>query len=247
MNERYDYYILYSMQRGKILKFFLQCHTFVACVFCFLALGLNKLSLNSTTVFDKRSEFNAPYQVSGSFVRLISAGYWFASSDWFWIQSLSVISTSQYSDLRAQLLRGYYNIILDLDRDFYEVYEQAGIAFSVLFEKPDYAIEFLERGAKRYREGSAPQAFWTHPYSLYIHLAYVYGFEINDWAKSKEAYLNASKIKGAPIYLTDMSAWLKEEGSERVLAVKILKVLIRNASDELVRKRYIEKLKEYES
>jgi hypothetical protein len=44
-----------------------------------------------------------------------------------------------------------------------------------------------------------------------------------------------------------MKSWLKEEGSDRKLAVRVLKVMILNTSDVDLKKRYEAKLKAYES
>ncbi|MBS1959640.1 MAG: hypothetical protein JST80_09235 [Bdellovibrionales bacterium] len=179
-------------------------------------------------------------------MKLISAGYWAAAVDYLWIQNLGMIGSGKYSNETLKLTHDDYRLALDLDPDFYELYEQAGVLFSFFHESPDDAIEFLAAGIRRYESGLAPPDFWTHPATLYIFLAYTYAFQKNDWTRARETYLRAAGVQNSPLYLSKMKEWLKEKSSERILAIRVLKILIANTKDDFIRKKYEEKLKQYE-
>jgi hypothetical protein len=201
----------------------------------------------------KEVEFNQPklfkaaeYQLTPQFFKFISSGFWPAAHDYLWIRTLQIIGTGNFSkDILLESI-GFYRLSIALDPYFYEVYDQAAVNFSCLFDAAYPALEFLDKGIRVYEHGSPPEKFWRHPYSLYMYRAYIHAFMLNDWVHAKDDYLKASQMRGAPRYLQEMQKWLKEEGSESVLAVKVLKLMIRNTDDQKLKQKYQEKLRHYE-
>jgi hypothetical protein len=223
-------------------RVFFHRHTFVA-----LLVGAASLWSASKMTFTQPQGFNATqYQLSAPFFRFISAGFWPAAVDTLWIQTIQKIGTANYALETLPEVREFYRLATDLDPNFYELYEQGAVLFSFFYESGDAAREILENGIRVYEGGKTTSKFWTHPATLYIFLANAYAFQLNDWSKAKEVYLRASQVPNAPEYLVRMQGWLQKEGSEKVLAVRVLRLLVQNTDDLVVRAKYEEKLKTYE-
>ena len=212
-----------------------------------LVLGGIFLGFNSKIRFDQPKVFNAThYQLSPAFFKFVTAGFWPAAVDTLWIQTIQTIGTANYSLDTLPATVSFYDLATQLDPKFYELYEQAGVLFLFFYEAPAPALEILQKGIKAYESGEMPPKFWTHPYTLYLFLANVYAFQLNDWAKAKEIYLRASEVKGSPEYLQHMKVWLVKEGSEKILASRVLQMLIKNTDDVGIQNKYKEMLKRYE-
>ena len=188
----------------------------------------------------------ADYQLTPQFFRFVSCGFWPAAADFLWIQTLERVGSANYAPETLPEVLGFYRLTTSLDPNFYEAYDQAAVMMAFFYEAAYPALEMLDRGIKVYENGDPPKAFWTHPYSLYMYRAYVNAFLKNDWVEAKRDYLRASYVEGSPSYLKGMREWLKKEGSEKKLAVKVLKLLIMNSKDPVIRLKYQEKLKHYE-
>ena len=221
------------------LRDFFHRHTFVA-----LLLGSGCLWSASRLKIEQPFSSNATqYQLSASFFKWVTGGFWPAAVDALWIQTLQKVSADGYTSNNLAASREFYRLATDLDPVFYELYEQAGVLFLFYYEAPEPAREILEKGIRAYEAGITPSQFWTHPYTLYIFLANVYAFQMNDWPKAKETYLRAALVPRAPHYLVQMQSWLKTEGSEKILAQRVLRQLIDHTDDAFVRSKYEEKLK----
>jgi len=188
----------------------------------------------------------AEYQLTPSFFKFISMGFWPAAADLLWIQTLQKIGAANYSPDTALEVLGFYRIATALDPNFYEIYDQAAVLFSFFYELPRPALEMIDRGISVYETKNPPAKFWTHPYSLYLYRAYVNAFLRNDWSAARDDYLKAAYTRGSPEYLQSMKVWLQQEGSEKRLAVRVLRLLIQNSNNPVVRQKYQEKLKQYE-
>ncbi len=223
-------------------RFFFSSQTLLAVILCpFLLIAGERIQFNQQKMFNATQ-----YQFTSQFFKFITIGFWPAAVDGLWISTIQNASTTSKSTELIEETSHFYELATDLDPNFYELYDQAGILYSVLFEEPDAAIHFLKKGIQTYLEKKPPAKFWTHPYTLFIYLAYVQAYQKNDWSEAKKSFLAASMVPGAPQYLMQMREWLNKENSEKILAQRILKILIQNAQDEKVKQKYEEKLKQYE-
>ena len=195
-----------------------------------------KLKVKGDTVFE----------LTPPFFKLTTAGYWPAAVELLWIRTLQGAEGNEDTASVKTEFSQFYRLVQALDPYFYETYEQGAIFFSFISEDPDRALEVLDRGIQVYDSGLAPKKFWTHPYSLFIFRAYVNGFLKNDFKSAKSDFLKAAEIPNSPSYLTSMKSWLKEEGSEKALAIRVLKRLAESTSDPQIKKKYLEKLNIYE-
>jgi|GEM_PF-1818472 len=224
------------------LRLFFHRQAFVAAI-----LGGLCLWLAGRVSISQQPSLNVPsYQLSAPFFKFVTAGFWPAAVDGLWIRTIQDVGSARYTPATLPEAREFYRLATDLDPDFYELYEQGGILFFFFYESADAAQEILNKGISVYESGSTPPKFWTHPYTLYLFLANVYAFQLNDWGRAKEVYLRAAKVPHAPSYLIGMQTWLQKEGSEKILAQKTLRLLIEHTDDDTVREKYREMLKKYE-
>jgi hypothetical protein len=177
-----------------------------------------------------------PKPYSTKFFKFVMMGYWPAAVDWFWIQTLQIIGTKNHPLELKPSVFAFYELATDLDPRFQELYLQASTMFGFLYNSPDEAIHFLEKGIKN------TSSHWEQPHLLYLILAYYYSFEKNDWAKAKEQYLKASEQPGSPLYLRDMKNWLQEDGAEKKLGKKVLSMMINQTRNEKLKEEYQKKL-----
>jgi hypothetical protein len=227
-------------------KFFLDWHGFVASLFLLAVLALNANAIRwVSSTSSKRSSFNSGYPLTPGFVKWVTAGYWPAAADYLWIDGISEIGKNRYTEENFRRSYEVYDLGTKLDPDFYELYEQAGVLFSFFYENADASLEFLNRGIRRYESGVVPRGYWTHPVTLYIHRAYVWAYQKNDWHRARQAYLAAAEVPNGPAYLQRMKVWMKTEKSERILAIRVLERLIYATSDEKIRSKYEDKLRSY--
>jgi len=180
------------------------------------------------------------------FFKFVTIGYWPAAVDWMWIQAIQIGGSKNYSPELIPPTRFFYEMVTDIDPKFYALYEQGGVLFSFFFHAPEESIHLLEKGIRAFNGFTDEEKRvkgWSHPYTLHLLLAYVYSFEVHDWAKAKECFLKAANVPGAPKYLQAMRTWLNEKGSEKVLAHRVLVLLVQNTTDPVLKTQYEEKLK----
>jgi hypothetical protein len=184
---------------------------------------------------------SAEYQLTPEFFKFITFGFWPAAADLLWIQTLQKVGAANYAPDTLPEVLGFYQLSTSLDPNFYEAYDQSAVLFAFFYEAAFPALQMLDRGIQVYETGNPPKRFWTHPYSLYLYRAYVNAFLRNDWQSAKNDYLKASYVDGSPAYLQNMRIWLKEEGSEKKLAKRVLTLLIQNSRDPVIKAKYQEK------
>jgi hypothetical protein len=222
---------------------FFHPHAGIALIVCF-----SLVSVMRTVEFKAdRVVTDTGYELTPPFFRFVTAGFWPAAVDYLWIETLQGIGQGDFPKATLARLVTFYRLVQNLDPDFFESYEHGAISFAMYFEAPEAALEVLDRGILAYESGRVPQKFWTRPYSLYLLRAYTNSFVKGDFKAAKIDYLRASEVPGSPLYLQNMKKWLKEEGAERVLAVRVLKQMILHADDPELKSKYEQKLRVYEN
>ena len=225
-----------------ILRSLLHRQSLLALILCpLLFFGAEKMKLQQPKVLTP-----SLYQYTPLFFKFVTAGFWPAAVDGLWIRTLQFIGEGNYAPATLPEAEHFYDLATDLDPNFYELYDQAGLLFLFFYENPERAEKFLKKGIDVFLHHSPPKDFWFHPHTLYIYLAYVQAFQENNWAEAKKTYLAAAELPTCPQYILNMKKWLKEENSEKILAKKVLNTLIENTTDEAIKQKYQEKLKHYE-
>jgi hypothetical protein len=216
------------------------------CIFALILCPLLWVAMTNVEFPQPKLFRSGEYQLTPQFFKFVSFGFWPAAADVLWMQTLQSVGAANYAPETLPEVLGFYRLITSLDPNFYVAYDQAAVLFAFFYEASDPAVELIDRGIKVYQTGHPPMKFWTHPYSLYMYRAYVNAFLRNDWPAAKQDYLDAGNVKNSPQYLQSMKVWLKEEGSEKKLAHKVLTLLVSNATDPVIKAKYQEKLKHYE-
>src|SRR5262249_9050789 len=100
-------------------------------------------------------------------------------------------------------------------------------------DRPDLAIQLIERGIRENPE------HWR----FYANLGYIYYFEVHDYAKSSEAFLEGSKKPGALVWMKVMAARIAAIGNSLDTSKMLWAEIARSSTDETVRKNAITHLK----
>ena len=91
--------------------------------------------------------------------------------------------------------------------------------------KPELGIELLERGIR------ANPEFWR----FYEDLGFIYYFELMDYRKSAEAFLEGSKKPGAMIWMKTFAARISEKGETLETSVMLWSEIYNSASDPSIK------------
>lgn len=92
--------------------------------------------------------------------------------------------------------------------------------------RPDLAVQLIERGIRENPE------HWR----FYTNLGYIYYFEVHDYAKSSEAFLEGSKRPGAREWMKVMAARIAAIGDSLETSKLLWAEIARSSSDPTVRK-----------
>jgi len=91
--------------------------------------------------------------------------------------------------------------------------------------RPDLAVELIQRGIK------ANPDYWR----LYQDLGFVYYYDLKDYKKASEAFLEGSKKPGSQLWMKVMAAKIAEEGESFSTSVFLWRDLYENTKDPLLK------------
>ncbi len=91
--------------------------------------------------------------------------------------------------------------------------------------RPDLAVELIQRGIK------ANPEYWR----LYQDLGFVYYFDLKDYRKASEAFLEGSRKPEAQVWMKVMAAKIAEEGESFSTSVFLWRDLYENTKDPLLK------------
>jgi hypothetical protein len=179
--------------------------------------------------------------------RAITFGHLAAGVDLLWLRTITDPAYAHV--LPGHHAPAFYNLDLatDLDPAFYELYELGSYALTIVRDDNTGARDLLRKGIHFYREDlknyppGFAERYWTRPYSLYITLAYVYLYELNDMPSAAQVFREAAALPGAPAYLSKLKERLEKPGGEYEVALKLVDFLIQSAPDDAARDRLLEK------
>ncbi|HEX9919523.1 MAG TPA: hypothetical protein VGA87_10165 [Pyrinomonadaceae bacterium] len=172
--------------------------------------------------------------------RRLSLGFNAFVADWYWMRALQYVGRKvtahegaiQIDDLSAlnlKILAPLLENATTLDPQFLVAYEYGAIVLP--------AVD-VEAAVKLVRKGIAanPQA-WR----LYSYLGYIY-WQQNRFQEASETYAAASRIPGAPAWLSSMSAQMATKGGSRETARAIYQNMYRQTDDEQMKKLSLARL-----
>jgi hypothetical protein len=165
---------------------------------------------------------------SGPMLRFMSLEYAPLVADLYWTRAVQYYGArAGQHDLteRLELLWPLLDITTTLDPNLIPAY-RFGATF--LAEppprgagKPELAVELLYRGIK-----SNPE-YWR----LYEDLGFVYYFDLHDFEKASNAFLEGSKVPGAMVWMKVLAARVAERGETRETSAFLWNEIYSSATD----------------
>ncbi len=162
---------------------------------------------------------------NGTLIHYLALDHRGLMADLWWIRSLIYVRQHFWGDRKFIFLNHLYQIITDLDPHFLTAYTYGGIFLALIADKPNLAIELLEKGLK-----NNPNA-WELPYDMGL---YAYK-RMNDPERAAQYYQIASQIPGSPDLLKGNVAMLLTRAGQRELALKKWQDMYDTATDESIR------------
>lgn len=179
--------------------------------------------------------------------RAVTFGQLGTGIDLLWLRTLADPSIAHVAPGRHP--RAYYDLDLatDLDPAFFELYNLGSYVLTIIRDDNEGARDLLLKGRTFHRERLAayPEAFrerfWARAWSLYITLAYVQLFELEDMPSAARTFAEAAELPGAPKYLRSLKDKLERPGGQYEVALRLLAHLHETAPDDDSRRRLEEK------
>jgi hypothetical protein len=165
--------------------------------------------------------------------RRLALGFESLLADIYWIRAVVYFGRQRLSD-RAdknyELLFPYLDFVTALDPRFAPAYRFGAIFLSEPPpggpNRPDLAIQLLQRGAGRFPER------WE-----YLHdIAFVYHWTFKDFAQAATWMQRASEIPGAPLWLKSSAARMLEQGNDRASARALWEQMRDSAEEEWLKR-----------
>ena len=136
-------------------------------------------------------------------------------------------------DSNFVLLASLLDIATELDPHLIVAYKFGGIFLAQKAPqgaaRPDLAVKLLYRGIAENPD----------EWRLWADVGFIYYWDMHDYKKAAEAYLEGSRHPGAAIWMKPMAAQLAAEGGSRQVSVFLWSEIYRTATNELIRKNAV--------
>jgi len=168
---------------------------------------------------------------SGRMLKTMSLEYAPLMADFYWTRAVQFYGNKHVrGDANLELLWPLLDITTTLDPNLIVAYRFGAIFLSQRAPsgagRPDLAVQLIQRGIQ------ANPGYWR----LYEDLGFVYYFDLKDYQKASEAFLEGSKSPQALIWMKIMAARIAAEGESYETSVFLWNDIYRNSNDPQVRK-----------
>ena len=178
---------------------------------------------------------------SGKLLKMVSLEYAPLMADFYWTRVVQFYGNKHVrGDANLELLWPLLDITTTLDPNLLPAYRFGAIFLSQKAPtgagRPDLAVQLIERGIK------ANPDFWR----LYEDLGFVYYFDLKDYKKASEAFLEGSKQPGALVWMKVMAAKIAADGESYETSAFLWNDLYTTATDPKIKenaKLHLELLK----
>lgn len=178
---------------------------------------------------------------SGKLLKIMSLEYAPLMADFYWTRVVQFYGNKHVrGDANMELLWPLLDITTTLDPNLLPAYRFGAIFLSQKAPtgagRPDLAVQLIERGIK------ANPDFWR----LYEDLGFVYYFDLKDYKKASEAFLEGSKQPGALVWMKVMAAKIAADGESYETSAFLWNDLYTTATDPKIKenaKLHLELLK----
>lgn len=167
---------------------------------------------------------------SGPLLKAMSLEYAPLMADLYWTRAVQYYGNKHANhQANIDLLWPLLDVTTTLDPNLIVAYRFGAMFLSEAppsgAGKPELGIELLERGIR------ANPEFWR----FYEDLGFIYYFELMDYRKSAEAFLEGSKKPGAMIWMKTFAARISEKGETLETSVMLWSEIYNSASDPSIK------------
>ena len=168
---------------------------------------------------------------SGKLMKVMSLEYTPLMADIYWTRVVQYYGNKHVrGQANLDLLWPLLDITTTLDPNLLVAYRFGALFLSQAAPagagRPDLAVELIQRGIK------ANPEYWR----LYEDLGFVYYFDLKDYQKASEAFLEGGKKPNAQIWMKVMAAKIAAEGESFSTSVFLWQDIYQSASDPSVKK-----------
>jgi tetratricopeptide (TPR) repeat protein len=168
---------------------------------------------------------------SGKLMKVMSLEYAPLMADIYWTRVVQYYGNKHVrGQANLELLWPLLDITTTLDPNLVIAYRFGAMFLSQAAPtgagRPDLAVELIRRGIQ------ANPEYWR----LHEDLGFVYYFDLKDYQKASEAFLEGSKKPGAQIWMKVMAAKIAAEGESFSTSMFLWKDIYESASDPSIKK-----------
>jgi len=166
---------------------------------------------------------------SGAMLKIVSLEYAPLVADLYWTRVVQYYGSKQeQSESRVELLWPLLDVTTTLDPHLIAAYRFGSTFLSEPAPRgagrPDLGVQLIERGIRENPE------YWR----LYEDLGFIYYFDLQDYQKAANAFLEGSRTPGAMIWMKTFAARISAEGENRQLSTMLwTEVYNSNTSKEI--------------
>jgi tetratricopeptide (TPR) repeat protein len=168
---------------------------------------------------------------SGKLMKVMSLEYAPLVADFYWTRAVQFYGNKHMrGDANLELLWPLLDVTTTLDPNLLPAYRFGAVFLSQRAPsgagRPDLAVQLIQRGIQ------ANPDYWR----LYEDLGFVYYFDLKDYRKASEAFLEGSKNPHALIWMKAMAARIAAEGESFATSVFLWKDIYETTTDPEVKK-----------
>ena len=168
---------------------------------------------------------------SGKMLKLMSLEYAPLMADFYWTRVVQFYGNKHVrGNANMELLWPLLDITATLDPNLLVTYRFGAMFLSQHAPtgagRPDLAVQLIQRGIK------ANPDYWR----LYEDLGFVYYFDMKDYAKASEAFLEGSKNPNAQLWMKVLAARVAAEGESYATSVFLWKDILATSTDPTIKK-----------
>jgi tetratricopeptide (TPR) repeat protein len=167
---------------------------------------------------------------SGKLVKLMSLEYAPLLADIYWTRVVQFYGNKHVrGDANLELLGPLLDITTTLDPNLLVAYRFGAMFLSQHKPsgagRPDLAVQLIQRGIK------ANPEYWR----LYEDLGFVYYFDMKDYQRASEAFLEGSKRPNAQLWMKVMAAKIASEGESFATSMFLWKDIYESTTDPAIK------------
>ena len=207
----------------------------MACLFLTLAVGLTCIWKLQHTIDKQRASLSDERDYvllgSGKLLKMMSLEYAPLMADFYWTRVVQFYGNKHMrGNANLELLWPLLDITTTLDPNLVPAYQFGAVFLSQLAPagagRPDLAVQLIQRGIK------ANPDQWR----LYEDLGFVYYFDLKDYPKASEAFLEGSKNPKALVWMKVMAARIASEGESYATSAFLWNDIYETTTDPAIKK-----------